>query len=259
MRLEAVCICSSYVDFFAETADSLLAVVDDLVVVTTPDDNETKGYCKKRGIRCLATDVFTRDGETFNKAAGINYGLSHLRRDDWLMHVDADVWFPPMTRHHIHNAQLDKTCVYGIDRLNVVGWESWQSFLAQHKVEPQFEHSCLVKPLKTPHTPLGARILHMNYGGYVPIGFTQIWHSSMNVIYPMRQKAGAEHTDVLFSLQWPRPKRVLLPEVIAIHLESEAAPMGSNWRRRTTRRFGPASSNAQDGQSASAAAQYSKN
>ncbi len=42
-----------------------------------------------------------------------------------------------------------------------------------------------------------------------------------------------------FGLLWDRRKRALLPEAVAVHLESEAAPMGVNWCGRRSRRFGP--------------------
>ena len=78
-----------------------------------------------------------------------------------------------------------------------------------------------------------------DYGGYVPIGFFQLFHGSAWKRYPIVQDGDAEHTDVLHGIRWDRPKRVLLPEIIAIHLESETASMGVNWKGRKTRRFGP--------------------
>jgi hypothetical protein len=39
---------------------------------------------------------------------------------------------------------------------------------------------------------------------------------------------------------WDRQFRVLLPEVVVLHLESEQAQQGANWRGRTTVPFGPA-------------------
>ncbi len=48
----------------------------------------------------------------------------------------------------------------------------------------------------------------------------------------------AARTDVQFALQWDRRYRQLLPEVIVLHLESERAAQGANWKGRTTRPFG---------------------
>ena len=47
---------------------------------------------------------------------------------------------------------------------------------------------------------------------------------------------------MLHSLQWPSRNRVLLGEVVGIHLESEPSALGANWTGRKTKRFGPANS-----------------
>jgi hypothetical protein len=82
------------------------------------------------------------------------------------------------------------------------------------------------------------RIAIRDYGGYVPIGFYQMWHGSTGRRYPIA-KGNAEHTDVLHSIQWDEQKRHLIPEIIGVHLMSNPAPLGANWQGRTTPRFGP--------------------
>jgi hypothetical protein len=91
----------------------------------------------------------------------------------------------------------------------------------------------------TPQTcfPIGSRLVHLEYG-WVPIGFTQIWHSSARRTYPI-VCGSSEHSDVLFGVQWPREKRILLPEMFVFHLESESVKMGANWDGRKTKPFGP--------------------
>ena len=90
-RLEAVVICVDYADYLAETLPFLLPHVDDVVVVTTPDDGRTHRVCKRHGVRFLPTRCFYREGEPFNKARGINYGLANLKLDGWVLHIDADI------------------------------------------------------------------------------------------------------------------------------------------------------------------------
>ena len=46
---------------------------------------------------------------------------------------------------------------------------------------------------------------------------------------------------MLHGLQWARPDRILIPEIVAVHLESEPSAMGANWKGRTTKAFGPVS------------------
>jgi GTP:adenosylcobinamide-phosphate guanylyltransferase len=58
MRVEAVSVCVNYADFLEHTIDSVLAVVDDWVIVTTDSDKDTQRLCKQRGVRCVVTDAF---------------------------------------------------------------------------------------------------------------------------------------------------------------------------------------------------------
>jgi hypothetical protein len=80
----------------------------------------------------------------------------------------------------------------------------------------------------------------------VPIGFFQLFHGTALVhggyhqrSYPVHH-GDAARTDVQFALQWDRRDRSLVPELIVLHLESEKAGVGANWRGRTTVPFGPA-------------------
>jgi hypothetical protein len=54
----------------------------------------------------------------------------------------------------------------------------------------------------------------LDAGGYVPIGFFQLWNArSRRLIYP-EHHATAARSDMLFSLQWARQQRQLLPEIV---------------------------------------------
>ena len=58
-----------------------------------------------------------------------------------------------------------------------------------------------------------------------------MWHGSLGRRYPIAQ-GDAEHTDVLHAIQWDEGKRHLIPEVIGVHLQSEPAVLGANWKGR---------------------------
>lgn len=234
MRLEAVIVCKDYADFLEHTLPANVGVFDRLVVVTHPSDKATKTLCNRFGVDCVETEVFHEEGDKFNKARGINLGLSHLRHDDsWLLQLDADVVLPDRFRQKLHQARLDKSCIYGADRLNVIGADHWMA--NKDNVFPQHQHRYLVHANSA--FPIGARLLHQEYG-YCPIGYFQLWHSSQGKNYPIAS-GSAEHSDVVFAVQWPRHKRVLLPEIFVFHLESAPAPMGANWKGRTTALFKP--------------------
>lgn len=208
-----------------------------MVVVTTPQDKRTQALCAKYGVKCLQTEVFYAEGDTFNKARGINHGLAHLKTSNWILHLDADTILPPNFHRFLHGAELDKKFIYGMDRVNCVGRQKWEDY--KREPELMFEWSWLVKPPM--NMPLGGRIAHNEYGGYVPIGYFQLWHGEGSGItrYPTRQ-GSAEHTDVLHGVQWPRNKRILLPEAFCIHLETKSKTidgMGPNWHGRKTPTF----------------------
>jgi hypothetical protein len=235
MNIEAVIVCNNYSDFLEHTLPENLQHLDGVVVVTTPEDKATRALCEKYSVDVLDTNVFFEKGDAFNKGRAINLGLSHLRHDDWLLHLDADTMLPHRFRTMLEHARLDKRNLYGADRLNVHGHDHWMKH--KPKTVPQFAYRYLVTapdPFK-----VGARLIHMEYG-YCPIGYFQLWHASEHRKYPINQ-GSAEHTDVLFSVQWPRERRILLPELFVFHLESERANMGANWKGRTTKPFKPSS------------------
>jgi hypothetical protein len=236
-RLECVTVCVDYADFLRETLPYNQRHFDRVVIVTTDGDKSTRNLCDHLGVECLITDLMSRDGR-FAKARGIDYGLANLRGDGWIVHLDADIWLPPQTRHLLSHTDLDERCIYGIDRTNCVGYDNWRQFIESHPqaaAHHQHVRDCLIVP---PPFPMGARISIRHYGGFIPIGFFQMWHQGRaKKRYPI-DHGGAERTDVLHSLQWPAQQRKLLPELIAVHLESESSHMGVNWNGRRSKPFG---------------------
>lgn len=140
---------------------------------------------------------------------------------------------PHRFRHALNLAKLNKECLYGCDRLNVISYENYEKH--KSKTVPQHQYRFMITPQK--EFPLGSRLVHLEYG-YCPIGYYQMWHSSLRRTYPI-VCGSAEHSDVLFAVQWSREYRILLPEILVLHLESEKGYMGANWDGRVTKPFGP--------------------
>ena len=230
-RIEAVIVCKDYGDFLQETLPRNIQALDGVVVVTHPSDRHTKAVCQKLGVNCVETEVMHAKGDKFNKGRCINLGLSHLRHDDWLLHLDADILLPDRFRQMLDHAELNPKNIYGADRLNVKSYDTWKTHKAKRL--PQWRYGYLVTP--TEEFPAASRLLHGDYG-WVPIGYFQLWHSSARRRYPINQ-GSAEHTDVLFGIQWNRENRILLPEIFVYHLESEISKMGANWGGRITKQF----------------------
>jgi hypothetical protein len=230
--LECVIVCKNYSDFLAHTLPHNVQHFDRMVVVTHPDDKATQALCTKFGVDFVATTEMHDSGDPFNKGRAINLGLSHLRNDGWVVHLDADILLPHKFRQMLEHQILDEKTIYGVDRLNCVSYENWIANKA--KTVPQHQYRYMVTPQK--EFPLGSRLVHQEYG-WCPIGFFQLFCASQHKKYPI-VSGSAEQDDVLFALQWPREKRVLLPQFFVYHLESEQG-FGINWKGRKSKLFGP--------------------
>jgi len=238
MKLEAVIISAGCADFLAHTLPFNKPHFDRIIVVTSPEDQDTQRVCDYWGVPYERTDKLnTRWQGNFCKGAGINVGLGKLDKDGWVLHMDADIALPPHTRRSLEAADLDPSMIYGVDRLECKSWEDWQRFIGSP--EPAIQGNGFF--IHTTHAPfqLGTRVAFQHHGGYIPIGFFQLWHPGESKVsaYPEgHTDAGKE--DANFPTQWPRRKRALIPDILAYHLESEAAEMAVNWKGRRTKPFG---------------------
>ena len=234
--LEAVIVCVDYSDFLEETLHRNKVAFDHVVVVTTHEDKATQRVCRHNNIDPVLTDAFFHDGAPFCKAAGINVGLAHLRYSDWILHLDADILLPHDFRNQLWNASLQRDCIYGADRQNVVGREAYEALVSSYHFRHLYRDKFVVK---LPELDLGARLVHAEFG-YAPIGFFQLFNGAFiaqhHLKYPVNQR-NAERSDVQFALQWKRANRHLLPTTSVFHLESENSKQGTNWNGRRTREF----------------------
>jgi hypothetical protein len=221
-----------YSDYLAWCIPFNKAQFDSWVIVTASHDERTRRLCDFHHLQYAVTDDFYRDDAAFNKAAGINVGIGQCKRDGWLVHMDADIVLPPRARELLEKADLLADHIYGIDRMMCKSFDDWTKFVCDPK--PQHEAEVFVH---TTAFEFGVRIAKTDADGYVPIGFFQLWNpgKSGRIWYPEGHKA-CSRADMQFAQAWPRKQRALIPEIVAIHLESEVVPNGHNWRGR---RSGP--------------------
>jgi len=66
----------------------------EMVVITTPQDSETRRVSREGGASIFATDVFYDKGAAFNKWAALELALTKCGRHGWLCLMDADVLWP---------------------------------------------------------------------------------------------------------------------------------------------------------------------
>lgn len=227
-------VCVDYSDFLAWTLPHNRAQFDSMVVVTTPEDKKTQALCSHYHVKCVTTDVFYENGYAFNKAAGINVGLKSLSRKGWVVHMDADILLPPRAKEMLERSQPNKDFIYGLDRMNCPDFPSLVKFMA----EPEQQYAGQAYVCFNAF-PMGARLVIES--GYVPIGFFQMWNPTGSGVqlYSEKHDYKNNHSDVEHALQWPRNRRGFIPEIVSVHLESEASPQGQNWRGRKSKPFVP--------------------
>jgi len=220
-RIECVTACLGFGDLLDETLTANHAHFDTLVVVTSHEDRETQNVCKKHGALVYQTDLFRKNERSFNKGAAINMGLSLFQYQGWRVHLDADIALPDSFRRMLFNhTHLDPECIYGADRVDIIGPKQWDR--VKHRTQHTNNYS-----VSAGDSPISHRYVD-GLNGYVPIGYFQLWHASCDKPYPW-SKGTAAHDDVLFAAQWPRHKRQLLPSVICHHLCMEPPVVGENW------------------------------
>jgi len=233
MYLEAVVVCVNYGDFLAHTLPQNKNAFDNMVVVTTPTDLYTQAVCEFNNVKCITTDSFYENGASFNKANGINVGLKALKRKDWVVHLDADIWLPTLFRRVLDACELNDSCIYGIDRLMCKSYDDYQRFMSYQK--PMHEGWVY---MHLDFFPMGTRLVKYHDDGYIPIGYFQLFNANKCQNWYPTEHMTAARTDMQFAMKWPKRKRRMIPELACVHLESEGAIMGSNWSGRKTPIFG---------------------
>ena len=250
MRIEAVTVCVNYAGELAATAPFNAPIFDRWVIITDPDDERTRRVCRRHHLQCITSSDHARNGDDFNKGRMVERGLQHLSKDCWRLHLDADIALPTRTRAFLDWAHLDEAYIYGCDRIMCNSAADWNRLLGTGFLNGTLDcgnHSVVFPPGFT----VGTRWARPDCG-YVPIGFFQLWHSLADEDHGYRIKPYPTHhgnacrTDTQHALQWDRRKRVLIPELIAVHLATSRAN-GINWNGRRSPPFGEIDAQQQKG------------
>jgi len=233
MFIECITICVNDSDFLAWTLPTNKSMFDNMIVVTTHEDILTQKLCEHWHVNCVKTNVCYDNTACFNKAKMINIGLSNLTNKGWIVHIDADIFLTPKFRAIIENLKndLDESFIYSIDRMNCKSFKEWIKFWVEPEIINENNIFVHARPFE-----MATRLARFD-GGWSPIGYFQMWHSSKNKKYPEEHNTAAR-TDLQFGESWPRKQRALIPELYCIHLETNFDKMGANWNGRTTPKFG---------------------
>lgn len=225
LRLEIVTTCVGFDDILDVTLTKNHAHADNYIIVTSHEDTKTQKLARKHGAMCVQTDLFKKNGRKFNKGAAINAGFDYFQYHGWRMHMDGDIVLPDNFRRVLFNhSHLERYCIYGADRFNVIGNDAINRFLKSN--DRQHKDSLLVGE-NSNDVNLSHRLV-CNLRGYLPVGFFQLWHASAQKPYPYSLGTAA-HDDMMFSALWPIHCRRHLPSVICYHLCPSMPQIGENW------------------------------
>ena len=169
--LEAVTVCVGYSDFLAHTIVLNRLFFNKYVVVSSYDDKDTHNLCKFYNVTCIKTNSFYEDGDTFNKAKGINIGLRSLSMRGGVLHLDADIYLPPLFRTIYETLDIDEESVYGFDRFNCKGAKAWMEFISKPELiyhDWVFQNNNIFPKID--------RFMPYYDEGYIPIGYAQLWY-----------------------------------------------------------------------------------
>ena len=217
MKLFGVTICINYSDYL-ECVLGNARHFDRWLVVTVPEDVQTRELCAKHGVEVLLSTVLRADGKDFdaayNKSAVLNEALEILESDtgippvgesqpgravslsSWCLLVDADVLLPRYFRQRVGELPLEVGTLYGAAGRKIV--ETREGFEQIRDMEPW--------------TTLVARNSNV-------IGYFNLFHlgASPNR-YPVREagtKDGA-HDDWHFTMSFGEDHRAMVP-ITVIH------------------------------------------
>lgn len=224
-RLEIVTTCVGFDDILDVTLQKNHPHVDTFIVVTSHADKKTQSVARKHGATCVQTDLFYKNGRKFNKGAAINAGFDYFQYHGWRMHMDADIVLPDNFKRVLFNhSHLERDCLYGADRFNIVGKQNIKQFVDSKA--NQHHHALLLGETEC-DAGIGHRLV-CNLRGYLPLGFFQLWHSSTQKPYAYSLGTAA-HDDMMFSATWPLAKRRHLPSAICYHLCVTPPKVGEHW------------------------------
>lgn len=223
MKIEAITVCMNYGDFLAHSLPLNKNHFDRTIVVTEPKDDHTKDICRYYGVEFIETYSAQLHRGEFHKGECVTEGIAKLNNPEWVVLIDADTVLQPNFRKVIEELntveELDKTCLYTIDRIRFETFEEWMQF-----------HS-------RPSYDLGSRARDGRFclPHFVPTGFFQMWNVKETGISQYIHewvKCGGE--DIRFAYLFPRSKRLFLPETNCYHLASSPE---CNWLGRKSKPF----------------------
>ena len=114
--VECLVVSENYGDLLKYALPTVKKNFCNTMVITSNRDKETKQVCLDNNVEYLVTDDFFESGKEFDKEAALNFGLSRLWREEWILLLDADIVLPDNVRETIDAKDLREDCLYGCQR-----------------------------------------------------------------------------------------------------------------------------------------------
>lgn len=216
-----VLVCVNYADYLDVCLQENHKLLDRIVVVTTPEDNDTIKVCSKySNVDVIKTRCFYDDGCVFDKGKALNKAIAVVERhrSSWVLIMDADIVLPINFKERTAGMKLNTVTLYGAPRHFAYGRADYEGFKATG-----FTDYGLLRDYYSP--------------GNFPIGYFQLFNS-MNLVrrgfthpYPEGHN-DASYTDLQFTKKFL--SRGCIRDIHTIHL----GPAGVNHQGRITPFFG---------------------
>ncbi len=233
-KIECVIVSINYSDILAYTLPNNRQLFNKVVVVTDTKDKDTKRLCDIYGVKCVQTDIFYENGNKIDKGAGITEGLKYLDMDGYVMQLDADIWIHPYSFKLLRSLKLNPQFLYGCDRIMIESFKDWSDFIQMPDI---YKENWLIDLSRY---TIGSRISFNHTGdNWHVLGFFQMWNPKTSGVYCYPSNNDVSQSDLIFSSSWHRSWRVLLPEVVVVHLEEGKSATGKNWLGRKSKNFKP--------------------
>jgi hypothetical protein len=199
-KLEAVTVSVGFDDMLDVTLGANMPHLDEMYVVTSHEDKKTAGVAIKHGARLIQTDLFKKNGRNFNKGAAINHGFNYFQWLGWRMHLDADIALPDNFRRILFNrTHLDPECIYGCDRMDIVGLDAFRELRAT--LSSDGDLMCGSRPLWVTGSSITitaiARLDFSSFGTPVPTAVTLTHWAPRLTMTPCSRRSGKPSIGVI--------------------------------------------------------------
>lgn len=221
--ISCVMVCVNYGDFLKITLPLNKSHFDEIIVVTSHNDDITKKICSENSIRYVETNrMYESENDAFNKGKAINEGIKNLKHNDWLVITDADMVFPDDTKK-ILNSIDNKNNIYGISRYICPTKNEFDDYYKTKTIPNNWKHQ--------------KKLINIGVGFFQMANFNCdiMKNKTKNSSWYSEKWGHCGRSDRSFWRSWPDSNRSVIKNLFGIHLGDDG--MATNWFGRKSRLF----------------------